>query len=108
VTYTAAPHGTPQEVALRLLAESPSLARQAIDVGATRTVETLYYFAAIARFVYAGDTPLHIAAAAYETGIAEQLLSRGAHVRASNRRGIDVLPGYVEPNQSLIPGYRWL
>jgi hypothetical protein len=102
-----APTGTPQEVALqtllrliasrdrstaaRLLAESPALARQAIDVGATRAVESPYYFEAIARFVYAGDTPLHIAAAAYETGIAEELVSRGANVRARNRRGAEPL-----------------
>jgi Ankyrin repeat len=95
--------GTPQEVALqtilrsiavrdrstaaRLLAGSPALARQALDVGATRAEESPYYFEELARFVYAGDTPLHIAAAAYETDIAEELVSRGAHVRARNRRG---------------------
>jgi ankyrin repeat protein len=103
----AAPPGTPQEVALqallrsiavrdrpiasRLLAESPALARQALDVGATRAEESPYYFAAIAHFVYAGDTPLHIAAAAYETDIAKELVSRGAHVRARNRRGAEPL-----------------
>jgi hypothetical protein len=102
-----APPGTPQEVALqtllrliasrdrsmasRLLAESPSLARQALDVGATRAEESPYYFEEIARFVYTGDTPLHVAAAAYETGIAEELVSRGANVRARNRRGAEQL-----------------
>ena len=75
----------------RLLAGSPSLARQAIDVGATRAEESPYYFEAIARFVYAGDTPLHVAAAAYETGIAEELVSSGANVRARNRRGAEPL-----------------
>jgi hypothetical protein len=65
----AAPPGTLQEVALQallrliasrdrsmasqLLAESPSLARQALDVGATRAEESPYYFEQIARFVYA-------------------------------------------------------
>ncbi len=103
----AAPPGTLQVVALqtllrliasrdrsmasRLLAESPSLARQALDVGATRAEESPYYFEEIDRFVYAGDTPLHIAAAAYETDIAEELVSRGAHVRARNRRGAEPL-----------------
>jgi ankyrin repeat protein len=103
----AIPPGTPQaptlqallrliasrdrSTAARLLAESPSLARQAIHVGATRAEEDPYYFAAIARFAYAGDTPLHIAAAAYETGIAEELVARGANVRASNRRGAEPL-----------------
>jgi ankyrin repeat protein len=103
----AVPPGTPQEVALqtilrsiavrdrstaaRLLAGSPALARQALDVGATRAEESPYYFEELARFVYAGDTPLHIAAAAYETDIAEELVSRGAHVRARNRRGAEPL-----------------
>ena len=103
----AAPPGTPQELALRtllrsiavrdrpitsrLLAESPALARQALDVGATRAEESPYYFEELARFVYAGDTPLHIAAAAYETDIAEELVSRGAHVRSRNRRGAEPL-----------------
>ena len=56
----AVPPGTPQEVALqtilrsiavrdrstaaRLLAGSPALARQALDVGATRAEESPYYF----------------------------------------------------------------
>jgi ankyrin repeat protein len=75
----------------RLLAESPALARQAIDVGATRAEESPYYFEAIAHYVYAGDTPLHVAAAAYEIGIAEELVARGANVRARNRRGAEPL-----------------
>lgn len=75
----------------QLLAEAPTLARQALDTGATRADESPYYFEVIARFVYAGDTPLHIAAAAYETGIAEQLVARGASVRARNRRGAEPL-----------------
>lgn len=75
----------------QLLAESSWLARQAIDVGATRAEENPYYLQEIARFVYAGDTPLHIAAAAYETGIAEALVLRGANVSARNRRGAEPL-----------------
>ena len=103
----ASPTGKPQEAALqtllrlialrdrsmtsRLLAESPSLARQAIEVGATREAARAYYFEEIAHYVYAGDTPLHVAAAAYETGIAEELVSRGANVSARNRRGAEPL-----------------
>ena len=75
----------------QLLAESPSLARQAIDVGATRAAASTYYYATIAHYVYAGDTPLHVAAAAYETGIAEELVARGAEVHARNRRGAEPL-----------------
>ena len=80
-----------RSVAARLLAESPALARQAIDIGATRAVESAYYFAAITHYVYAGDTPLHVAAAGYETGIAEELVARGANVNARNRRGAEPL-----------------
>ena len=84
----ASPTGKPQEAALqtllrlialrdrsmtsRLLAESPSLARQAIEVGATREAAKAYFFEEISHYVYA--------AAAYETGIAEELVSRGANV----------------------------
>src|SRR5262249_2920299 len=80
-----------RSTAARLLAESPLLARQAIDVGATRAEESPYYFEEIARFFYAVDRPLHIAAAAYETGIAQVLVSHGANVRARNRRGAEPL-----------------
>jgi hypothetical protein len=75
--------------ALRLLAESPLLARQAIEVGATREAASPYYFEEIAHYAYAGDTPLHMAAAAYQSGIAEELVSRGANVSAGNRRGAE-------------------
>ena len=75
----------------RLVTESPSLARQAIEVGATRAAARAYYFEEIAHYAYAGDTPLHMEAAAHETGIAEELLSRGADVSARNRRGAEPL-----------------
>jgi ankyrin repeat protein len=75
----------------RLLAESPPLARMAIRVGASRDDERTYYLEEIAHYVYAGDTPLHIAAAAYQRNIAEELVSRGANVSARNRRGAEPL-----------------
>jgi ankyrin repeat protein len=71
----------------RLLGESPPLARMAIRVGATRNDEQPYYLGEIAHFTYAGDTPLHIAAAAYQRDIAEKLVSSGANIHARNRRG---------------------
>lgn len=77
--------------ALQLLAESPALARQAAETGATRQDPSTYYFAKIAHHAYAGDTPLHIASAAYATDIAHDLISRGANVRAKNRRGAEPL-----------------
>ena len=75
--------------ALQALAESPALARQAAELGATRQDPDTYYFAKLAHYAYAGDTPLHIAGAAYVTDIARDLISRGANVRARNRRGAE-------------------
>ena len=75
----------------RLLAEAPSLARLALRVGASRDDERTYYLEEIAHYAYAGDTPLHIAAAAYQRDIAEELVSRGANVSARNRRGAEPL-----------------
>jgi ankyrin repeat protein len=77
--------------ALRLLAESPLLARRAVTVGATREAASAYFFKEITHYAYAGDTALHMAAAAYETGIAKELISKGANVSARNRRGAEPL-----------------
>jgi len=73
----------------RLLAASPALAGLAIRVGASREVAEDYFFNDIMHYAYAGDTALHIAAAAYQRDIAEELVSRGANVRARNRRGAE-------------------
>jgi hypothetical protein len=76
---------------LRLLAESPFLATQTVTVGATRDEARTYYFERIAHYVYAGDTALHIAAAAYQCNVALELLRRGANISARNRRGAEPL-----------------
>ena len=77
--------------ASRLLAASPLLAREAIAVGATREAASGYLFEEITHYAYAGDTALHMAAAAYEIGIAKELASKGADVSARNRRGAEPL-----------------
>jgi ankyrin repeat protein len=77
--------------ASRILAESPVLARYAAEVGASRQDASTYYFPQIAHYVYAGDTPLHLAGAAYATDVAHDLVSRGANVRARNRLGAEPL-----------------
>jgi hypothetical protein len=64
----------------RLLAESPLIARLAIKVGATREGASPYYFKKIGHYAYAGDTPLHIAAAAYQRN------RRGACVEGRERK----------------------
>jgi ankyrin repeat protein len=45
--------------------------------------------------VYEGDTALHAAAFAYDCELAEQLVTRGADIRARNRRGAEPLHAAV-------------
>jgi ankyrin repeat protein len=73
------------------LSASPRLARASIQMGATRQEPNEFFLDKIKRCVYAGDTALHIAAAAYETEIARMLEAAGANVRARNRRGQEPL-----------------
>ena len=74
-----------------MLARSPSLATAVLDVGASRDHAVPYFFDAISHYVYAGDTPLHVAGAAYRNAIARLLLAAGANVHAKNRRGAEPL-----------------
>jgi len=75
----------------RLLAESCALARMSFKAGATRQAEKPYFFAEIGKYIYAGDTALHFAAAAYRSEIAQQLMAAGSSVRARNRFGDEPL-----------------
>jgi hypothetical protein len=77
--------------ALRLLERSPGLAGERIEVGATRQAAMTYYPEKIGHYVYAGDSALHIAAAAYQREVAQRLIAMGADVRARNRRGAEPL-----------------
>jgi ankyrin repeat protein len=74
-----------------MLEATPALARASADVGATRHESTTYYLDEIDHYVYAGDTALHIAAAAHEPDMARTLLAFGADVSARNRRGAQPL-----------------
>jgi hypothetical protein len=75
---------------LRLLAASPALARACFEEGATRqTAEA--YLGHIGRYIYAGDTALHIAAGTYQTDIVKELIALGGDVRARNRLGAEPL-----------------
>lgn len=80
-----------EERASRLLKASPQLASEAARVGATRASPTPHFLRQIEHYVYAGDTALHIAAAAYRSDIARTLLANGADVGARNRRGAEPL-----------------
>lgn len=74
-----------------MLKASPSLARVSIRAGASRERSKDFWLAAIDHYIYEGDTALHIAAAAYRTGIVRALLAAGADVRARNHRGAEPL-----------------
>jgi ankyrin repeat protein len=71
----------------KLLGVSPFLAPEPLTVGATRRAATDFYFEEIDRYLIAGDTPLHTAAAGYRIDIARSLIDNGANVNAENRRG---------------------
>ena len=73
------------------LRAAPHLARAAMDAGATREDATSYYLEPIGHYVYAGDTPLHVAAAAHLPDLVHILLELGAEVGARNRRGAQAL-----------------
>jgi ankyrin repeat protein len=78
-------------VVSRLLSESPQLARASFETGATRHSAEPFFLDRIGRYIYAGDTALHIAAAAYQTESVSNLLAAGANVHARNRRGQEAL-----------------
>ena len=80
-----------RERALRMLEATPRLASEATRVGATRGSPSPHFLREIGRYVYAGDTALHIAAAAYRADIAEMLVANGADISARNRRGAEPL-----------------
>lgn len=79
------------EIARALDSLGDELAVRAIRVAATRQDANPYFLDAIRHYVYAGDTALHIAAAAHQRAAAESLVGSGAQVRARNRRGAEPL-----------------
>ena len=90
--------GNTEEVA-RLLADHPALAAKPSEVGATRTDHARFFFAEISHYLYEGDTPLHMAAAAFRRDIAELLIAHGANCRANNRRGAEPLHYAADTNR---------
>src|SRR5271165_6940136 len=81
-----------------LLAADEGLAVARLVDGATRQAATTYFLTEIGHYVYAGDTALHIAAAAHQTGLAHNLIGMAADVRAENRRGAQPLHYAVDGN----------
>src|SRR5437016_14281472 len=82
----------------RRLAATPALATAASGAGATRQGSSNFFFANIAHYLYAGDTALHMAAAAFRRPIAELLIAHGADWRARNRRGAQPLHYAADAN----------
>jgi ankyrin repeat protein len=77
--------------AMRLLAVSPALLSARVVDGATRQAAREHFLDEIQHYVYAGDTALHVAAAAYQIEIVKKLVGLGSDVRAKNRRGAEPL-----------------
>jgi hypothetical protein len=75
----------------RMLDRTPGSAARQLLVGASRQDPQPYFLPPIRHYVYAGDTALHVAAAAHHRGLAESLVAQGATVRARNRRGAEPL-----------------
>ena len=80
------------------LARSPALATTAAGMGATRQRASDFFFTEISHYFYAGDTALHMAAAAFRRPVAELLMARGADCRAKNRRGAEPLHYAADAN----------
>jgi ankyrin repeat protein len=83
----------------RVLADTPALATMAAGVGATRQQAGSFFFTDIAHYMYAGDTALHMAAAAFRRQVAALLVSRAANCRAKNRRGAEPLHYAADANR---------
>lgn len=83
----------------RCLAANPALATAQADVGASRQVSMDFFFKSISHYLYAGDTALHMAAAAFRHPLAELLLVHGADCHARNRRGARPLHYAADANR---------
>ena len=83
----------------RHLAATPSFATASSDVGATRQDASTFFFSEIAHYLYAGDTALHMAAAAFRRPVAELLVAHGADCRARNRHGAEPLHYAADTNR---------
>jgi hypothetical protein len=74
-----------------LIVTSPQLAAASFQAGATRLAPNEFFLGAISKYIFAGDTALHFAAAAYRAEMVKKLIAAGANSRARNRRGDEPL-----------------
>jgi hypothetical protein len=87
--------------AIKLLNALPQLAKECAAQGATRQAPKQGFFDQIRHYMYEGDTALHMAAAAFQVRIAQELMARGANARAKNRRGAQPLHYAVDGGPGL-------
>ena len=99
---TAIVNGDSEKIA-QMLASTPALAKACFQTGASRDIEKPYFIAQVGRYIYAGDTVLHFAAAAYQVQIVKQLIGAGADVHARNRFGYNALHAAAAGS----PGSAW-
>ena len=78
-----------ERTAVALIDATPSL----VTAGLARRDE--FFLAQRLAQVYEGDTALHAAAFSYDPGMARELVTRGADIRARNRRGAEPLHAAV-------------
>jgi Ankyrin repeats (many copies)/Ankyrin repeats (3 copies) len=83
-------HGDIDDVRARVRADA-GIASMPAPSGAARSGAPGFFLREIRHYVYAGDTALHIAAAAFNLAIAELLVAHGADCRARNRMGAEPL-----------------
>ena len=90
------------ERASAVLSESPELATSSLEKAPAGTPIDEVFLAECGTQIYVGDTALHVAAAAYDVGLAERLVDLGADVRARNRRA----RSHSTPRRGAAPGRR--
>lgn len=91
-------NGDIDEVSRRLRV-NPVLATARSESGATRKDATDFFLTEIAHYLYAGDTALHMAAAAFRRPLAELLIAHGGDCHAKNRRGAQPLHYAADANR---------
>ena len=82
----------------RRLSDAPALATMTSDEGASREQASTFFFSEISHYLYAGDTALHMAAAAFRREVAKLLIASGADCRARNRQGAEPLHYAADAN----------
>ncbi len=87
------------------LHKNPLFAKMASPVGATRKESSPFFIEPISHYLYAGDTALHLAAAAFRRPMAELLIAHGADCLSKNRMGAEPLHYVADTNRPPAHGF---